>query len=138
MRIPFISAIAAGAVALGGCAYGDLGMGMGYGGGYGSYGYGSPYGYGYSSPYYGWYDNYPGTGDYVYNNYRQPYAMSTTQRSYWAARRPAVTTSTTTRTVSPNWSAFNNRRATATADRQARQEARDTRRQARQNTQQPK
>ena len=44
MRIPFISLIAGSALALGGCAYGDLGMGLGYGGGYSPYGsYGSPY-----------------------------------------------------------------------------------------------
>jgi hypothetical protein len=88
MRIPFITLIASSALALGGCAYGDLGLGAGagygnYGYGYGPYGsygspgYGSPYGYGYAgygsaygygspyggygsygSPYYGWYDNY--------------------------------------------------------------------------------
>ena len=59
MRIPFISLIAGSALALGGCAYGDLGMGLGYGGGYSPYGsYGSPYygtsygyGSGYGSPY---------------------------------------------------------------------------------------
>ena len=44
MRIPFISLIACSALALGGCAYGDMGLGLGYGGGYGPYGsYGSPY-----------------------------------------------------------------------------------------------
>ena len=56
MRIPFITLIAGGALALGGCAYGDLGMGLGYGGGYSPYGYGSSYygsSYGYGSPYYG-------------------------------------------------------------------------------------
>ena len=140
MRIPMFSAIAAGALALGGCAYGDLGMGLGYGGGYGGYGggyggygggyygagYGSPYGYGssgYGSPYYGWYNNYyyPGTGSYVYDSYRRPYAWNGTQQSYWSARRPAVTRTTTTRTVSPNWSTFNNRRAAnATARDQRR------------------
>ncbi len=42
MRIPYISALAAGALALGGCAdYYGLGYGGGYYGGYG--GYGSPY-----------------------------------------------------------------------------------------------
>jgi hypothetical protein len=148
MRIPMISAIAAGALALGGCAYGDLGMGLGYGGGYGSYGggyggygggygggyygagyygagYGSPYGYGssgYGSPYYGWYNNYyyPGTGSYVYDSSRRPYAWNGTQQSYWTARRPAVTATTTTRTVSPNWSTFNNRRAANASARDQR------------------
>ena len=47
MRIPYISLVAAGALALGGCAYDGLGLGLGYGSPY----YGS--GYGYGSPYYG-------------------------------------------------------------------------------------
>ena len=76
MRIPYISLIAAGALTLGGCAYGDLGYSVGYGGGYGyggygynSYDYASQYYGGYGSPYYGWYDDYyyPGTGTYVYD-----------------------------------------------------------------------
>jgi hypothetical protein len=147
MRIPFISALAAGALALGGCAYGDIGMGLGYGGGYGygGYGYGSPYygaGYGYGSPYYGgygmsygsygspyygWYNDYyyPGTGYYVYDSYRRPYAMSTSQRAYWSQRSPALrTNSTTTKTVvKPNWSTFDRQQA-----RQERQQARQDRR----------
>jgi hypothetical protein len=145
MRIPFISALAAGALALGGCAYGDIGLGYGggyggyggygsYGAGYGSYygaGYGSPYGYGsygYGSPYYGWYDNYyyPGTGYYVYDSYRRPYAMSTSQRQYWSQRSPALATTTTTRTrVQPNWGAFT-RKSSA-----ERQQVRDERQQTR-------
>ena len=126
MRIPFISMIAVGAVALGGCAYGDLGglgVGLGYGNGYGGYGYGSPYygasygygspyygGYGYGSPYYGggygsyygWNNGYyyPGSGYYVYDSYRRPYAMTTTQRQYWSTRSPALRTTSTT-TVRP-------------------------------------
>jgi hypothetical protein len=153
MRIPMFSAIAAGALALGGCAYGDLGMGLGYGGGYGGYGggygsygygspygggyygagYGSPYGYGssgYGSPYYGWYNNYyyPGTGAYVYDSYRRPYSWNGTQQSYWSARRPAMSgTTTTTRTVSPNWSTFNNRRAANTSARGQRAQAQQQR-----------
>ena len=104
MRIPFISLIAAGALALGGCAYGDMVYGLGYGGGYGltatmaalitapamataSAGYGGygPYyggygGYGGYGRRYGWYDDYyyPGTGIYVYDSYRRPHAMTTT------------------------------------------------------------
>ena len=150
MRIPFISALAAGALALGGCAYGDLGVGLGYGGGYGSYGgyggygYGSPYygagyggygyggygSYGYGSPYYGWYDNYyyPGTGYYVYDAYRRPYAMTTTQRQYWSQRSPALRTTSTRTTVKPNWSGYTTR---ATTTRDQRQQARDERQQAR-------
>jgi hypothetical protein len=146
MRIPFISALAAGALALGGCAYGDLGVGLGYGGGYGSYGgyggygYGSPYygagygggygSYGYGSPYYGWYDNYyyPGTGYYVYDSYRRPYAMTTTQRQYWAKRSPALLSSSTRTTVKPNWSGYTARSTTRDQRKQARDERRSNRR----------
>jgi hypothetical protein len=158
MRIPFITALAAGALALGGCAYGDLGMGLGYGGGYGSYGggyYGSGYGsgyygagYGYSpysyggygnygSPYYGWYNDYyyPGSGYYVYDSYRRPYAMTTSQRQYWSTRSPALRTTTTRTRVSPNWSGFTRTstdrqqtRATRVQQRSDRQQARETRR----------
>jgi hypothetical protein len=154
MRIPFISLTAAAALALGGCAYGDLGMGLGgyggygsgyggYGSGYGygspyygaSYGYGSPYygsSYGYSSPYYGWNNNYyyPGTGAYVYNSYRQAYPMSTTQRAYWSSRQPVATRgATTTRTA--NWSGFNRRANNNTvADRQTARENRQAAHQA--------
>jgi hypothetical protein len=172
MRIPFISMIAAGALALGGCAYGDLGLGgygspyyssgygspyysnygypgsgisigVGYGSGYGGYGYGSPYygGYGYGSPYggglgsyYGWNSGYyyPGTGYYVYDSYRRPYAMTTSQRQYWSTRSPALrTTGTTTTTgVKPNWSAFS-KRQTARAQRQAASTERKTAREQR-------
>ena len=106
-------------------------------GGYGGYGYGSPYygGYGYGSPYYGWYDDYyyPGTGYYVYDSYRRPHAVTTTQRAIGRrarqrcsdARAPAHEAS------APNWSGFNRqrhgrpRRAPADADERA---APDTRR----------
>ena len=65
MRIPMISLMAAGALALGGCTdmygYNGLGVGVGYGGGYGGYGggYGS---YGYGSPYGGYYGSSYGYG----------------------------------------------------------------------------
>jgi hypothetical protein len=109
MRIPLISLVAAGALALGGCAYGDAGygLGLGYGGGYG-YGYNSGYnynagygGYGYGSPYYGWYDNYyyPGTGYYVYDSYRQPHRWNDRQRAYWSSHRSHSGTT--------NWSGYN-------------------------------
>jgi len=135
MRIPFISLAAAGALALGGCTYGGLGLGMGYGDGYGGYGYGSPY-YGsyYGSPYYnsgyygglgygyspfGWYNNYyyPGTGYYVYDQYRRPRAMTISERQYWLMRARAAanrtgTTSTTTVRNRANWSGFRTRAAT--------------------------
>jgi hypothetical protein len=167
MRIPYISLVAAGAIALGGCAYDGLGMGLGYGSDpyYGGYGYGSPYGgygygyggptvsigyssgyggyygspyyggYGYGSPYYGWYDNYyyPGTGYYVYDSYRRPYAMTTTQRQYWSTRSPALRTNTSTRTnVRANWSAFDRKQARQTA-REQRQQAIEDRRANRHN-----
>jgi hypothetical protein len=125
MRIPYISLLAAGALSLGGCAYGYGGYG-GYGGfgGYGgssisigySSGYYDPwyggYGYGYGSPYYGWYDNfyYPGTGYYVYDTYRRPHRMSSRQQSYWSRRSPALRTSGTTHhRVRANWSGFDHR-----------------------------
>jgi hypothetical protein len=150
MRIPYISLLAAGALALGGCSYGGLGLGLGYGGGYGSYGYGSPYyGYGYGSPYYGggygygagygsyygssfgspfgWYDNYyyPGSGYYVYDSYRRPHAMTTTQRTYWTSRSPALRSSGTRTSVRPNWSGFNRHTTTRAQRQQARQERRN-------------
>ena len=108
-----ILALAAG-VSLGGCAYGGLGLGsgygspygygnpygsgisysIGYGNGYSPYGYGySPYGYGYSPygygmPYYGWYNDfyYPGTGYYVYDSNRQPRVWSDAEKAYWTQR----------------------------------------------------
>ena len=114
MRIPFITLIAGSALALGGCAYGGLGIGPWlrrrlrtlrllwqpyYGAGYGSArrygGYGAYYGgYGYGSPYYGWYDDYyyPGTGYYVYDSYRRPHAMTRPQRSILDKRRRRLAT----------------------------------------------
>jgi hypothetical protein len=93
MRIPYISILAAGALALGGCAYGGFGYGVGYGGGgyYGDYGYGAPYfGYGYGAydPF-GWYGDYyyPGTGIYIYDAQRRRHAWSDDQRHYWEGRR---------------------------------------------------
>lgn len=115
MRILHISLAAAGALALGGCDYGN-----GYGGYDVGLGYGSPYygGYsgGYYEPYYGWYGDYyyPGTGIYVYDTYRRPYAMTETQRTYWTQRQPRMRTSTTTTAgarvaARENWSGFNRR-----------------------------
>ena len=75
---------------------------------------------------------YPGTGYYVYDTYRQPHVMTTTQRQYWASRSPALrSTNTTTRTaLRPNWSGFN--RQTAQARQTAREERQTTREQHRQ------
>lgn len=127
MRIPYISLLAAGALALGGCAYGDLGVGMGYGGlgGYYGTGYGYPYGpyggygaypgyyggFGYGMPYYGWYDDayYPGTGIYVYDSYRRPRVWSDRERHYWTSRQQSIRTSGTGTRVQANWSGFDRR-----------------------------
>ena len=126
MRLSLISAVAAGAVALGGCAYGDFGVGLGYGDygygyspyyGYGNSGYGyGPYGgYGAYPGYYGgfgypfgWYDNfyYPGTGFYVYDSYRRPRLWTSRERSYWTSRQ-RTTTTTRTAVTTPNFSGFN-------------------------------
>ena len=157
MRIPYISLLAAGALALGGCAYGDLGLGFGAGyGGFGGYygtGYGYPYGpyggygtypgyyggFGYGTPY-GWYDNYyyPGSGLYVYDSYRHPYLMTSTQRSYWSRRARTLGTSgsTTTTASRENWSGFDRSQARAEvqarqAERQADRAQRDAERQQR-------
>ena len=133
MRISLIGTIAAGALALGGCAYGYGDYGLGYG--YNDYGYGSPYyGYGYNYgpyggygaypgyyggfgyPYYGWYDDsyYPGTGIYVYDSYRRPRVWSDRERTYWTSRQKAATTTTTTSgtrntRLTQNWSGFSQR-----------------------------
>ena len=158
MRIPFITLIAGSALALGGCAYGGLGLGMGYGDPYYSgYGYGSPYDYGggcygcyngYGSPYgyggygygapYGWYDNYyyPGTGYYVYDSARRPYAMTPLQKAYWSKRSPALTstatTSGTTRTATTTRTVKPNWSSfDRKATRDARTSDRETRRTAR-------
>jgi hypothetical protein len=89
MRIPYLSLLAASALALGGCAgnLGGLGVGIGYGGGYGGYDgygpyggygpyYGGSYGYGYGSSY-GYGSRYGGYGygydDPWYRGYRSPY-----------------------------------------------------------------
>ena len=114
MRIPYISLIAAGALTLGGCAYGDLGygVGLGYGGGYydspyyGAYGpyggYGAYPGYygGFGAPF-GWYDDYyyPGAGVFVYDSYRRPHRWSSRERDYWTSHQTSGTHTT-------NWSGF--------------------------------
>jgi hypothetical protein len=128
MRLSFITLLAGSAIALGGCAYGDLGLGLGYGSGYGNYGYGnygygsSYYGSGYGSgygygpyggygaypgyyggygSYYGWNDNYyyPGSGTYVYDSYRRPHVWSNNQRSYWTSRQQQALRNSGTRRV---------------------------------------
>ena len=118
MRIPYISLVAAGALALGGCAYDSYGMGFGYGAGYGGYygdyggSYYSDYAYGYGAPYFGWYDDfyYPGTGIYVYDSYRRPHRWNDRQRGYWTGRQREVMRSGHNATVRENWSGFSRRR----------------------------
>jgi hypothetical protein len=139
MRFYLAPLVAASALALGGCGYYDGvygGAGYGYNDySYRDYGYYNPYSYsGFGYPYsygsyYGWYGDsyYPGTGLYVYDTYRRPRLMTSTQRSYWMSRQPRTVTATSTvrtQSVRPNWSAFN-RGATVQAQRQAmRQERR--------------
>lgn len=146
MRVPFISLLAAGALALGGCAYGDLGVGYGSGygsygyGGYGSYGdygrygggygylgtaYGYPYGT-YGSSYYGWNDGYyyPGTGYYVYDSYRQPHTWTSSQRDYWTNRQKAYSSAVQKQTrraptLRQDWSGFTQQQTTDRATRKA-------------------
>jgi hypothetical protein len=152
MRAPLATLIlAAAGLSLGGCAYGDLGVGLGYGdpygygygpyggygydpydygyGGYGSYGYGSPYFGGYYGSPFGWYDNYyyPGTGYYVYDTYRRPHVWSDAQRRYWSQRmQSSRTAGTTTTTVvtRPNWSGFSRRSQAGTSDWQSARQQR--------------
>lgn len=113
MRIPYISLVAAGALALGGCAYDGFGggIGLGYGGGYGGYygDYGYPYyGGAYGMPYFGWYDDfyYPGTGFYVYDTYRRPHRWNDRQRDYWMGRQQTWRSHSGNTAIHDNWSGF--------------------------------
>jgi hypothetical protein len=123
MRARLAILIAAAGLSVGGCAYNGLGVGLGYGDPYG-YGYGpysgygayDPYfdytygrpGYGYSMPY-GWYGGYyyPGTGYYVYDQYRNPFYWTDIQRRHWESQPHH---SSWTRA---NWSAFAQHRSGA-------------------------
>ena len=124
------------ASSLAGCAYGDLGYGLGYGGGYGSYGYGYDpyYGGGYGSygydPYYGggygygayspfgWYGDYyyPGSGIYVYDRHRSRHVWNSDQQRYWSDRRnhwhdhSGAGTTTGTQVSGQNWGGFDRSR----------------------------
>jgi hypothetical protein len=89
-------ALAAG-LSLAGCSvyddgYGYGGISVGYGhGGYGYYDqYYDPYwDYYAATPYWGWYDGYyyPGTGIYIYDQWRRPFRWSDRHRRYWSDRR---------------------------------------------------
>jgi hypothetical protein len=108
-----------------GYGYSPYGYGASYSPyGYGSsFGYGSGFGYGYGSPYYGWNDGfyYPGTGYYVYDQYRRPHRWTDAQRRYWEQRRQARRSDagTTQTQVVQNWSGF----STRNADRTIRQQS---------------
>ena len=149
MRLRLAAAALAATFSLSACAYGGgyPGVSVGYGnyGGYGS-GYYDPYAGGYS-PYgynnvgyggyggygsqYGWYDGYyyPGTGYYVYDQYRRPRVWSQSQRQYWVrthqrSRTPSLRVKNAT--AAPNWTGFNRtsqvsteRRAQVRVDRRA-------------------
>ena len=111
MRIPYISMLAAGALALGGCAYG--GYGLGYGGYYGDYGYGyaTPYyGYGYGAydPF-GWYGDYyyPGTGVFVFDSSHHRHRWDRDQQRYWSSRRTQWESRSGHHWSGENWSGFN-------------------------------
>jgi hypothetical protein len=117
MRIPYISLLAAGALALSGCAYDMYGSPYGYGYGYGpasslsiGVGYGGGYygGYGYSYDPFGWYGDYyyPGSGIYVYDSYRRPHVWSSGQRDYWTSRRSTWENRSGTTWSGSNWSDY--------------------------------
>jgi len=91
------------AVGYGGGAYGD---GYGYSDPYGGYGYAGGYGY---PSYFGWYGDYyyPGTGIYVYDQYRRPYRWNDTQRRYWEGRRNGYRGD---RSVRNDWNGFDRSR----------------------------
>jgi hypothetical protein len=111
MRIPYISILAAGTLALGGCAYGDYGYGggYGYGGYYGDYGYGAPY-YGYGGAYepFGWYGDYyyPGVGIYVFDRNHHRHRWSGDQQRYWSGRRTQWQSHSGAAVTRENWSGF--------------------------------
>ena len=117
MRIPYISLLAAGALALGGCAD-YYGGGLGYGSYYGGYGgyYGSPYdggyyGYGYGYDPFGWYGDYyyPGVGVYVYDTHHNRHYWDDSQQRYWSGRRSQYQSHTGHTWNSANWSGYNHR-----------------------------
>ena len=121
MRIPNISMLAAGALALGGCAYGGLGYGVGYGGYYGDYGYGAPY-YGYDYGAYdpfGWYGDYyyPGAGVFVFDSSHHRHRWDRDQQRYWTSRRTQWESHSGRHWSGHNWSGFNRH---GTGDRTSR------------------
>jgi hypothetical protein len=127
----------AGGLSLGACAYDD---GYSYGGlsvGYGSAGYDDYFyddyyhgGLGYSPSYFGWYNGfyYPGTGIYVYDQYRRPHRWNDSHRRYWSERQRTFRgydNRAERRELRDNWRDFRTERRTD--DRAFRQERRDDR-----------
>lgn len=104
-------------------SYSSVSFGIGSGGYYDPY-YddyyrGSRYGRGYE-PYYGWNRGfyYPGTGYYVYDQYRRPHRWNDHQRRYWEDRRRGYRGE-----VRDNWREFRQERRVD--NRRYRQERRD-------------
>src|SRR5687768_164212 len=102
MRLRPLALAFASAVSLSACSsyYDDYGYGYGHGYGGVSVGYGIGYGNGYgysdpywayygSNPYWGWYNNfyYPGTGIYIYDQWRRPFRLGDVHRRFWRQRR---------------------------------------------------
>ncbi|HLL59218.1 MAG TPA: hypothetical protein VK391_04930 [Allosphingosinicella sp.] len=124
----------------GGYGYGGLSVGYGTAGyydpyyddyHYGSrYGRGYGYGYGYAPTYYGWNNGfyYPGTGYYVYDQYRRPYRWNSQQQRYWQDRYRTFRGADSRqdrRELRENWQGFRQERRTD--DRAYRQERRTDR-----------
>lgn len=118
-RLALAGLVAGVGLATAGCTdgYGYSGLSVGYGTagyGYDGYGYdggyGGVYGYGYPS-YSGWYSNYyyPGTGVYVYDQYRRPYRWNNDQQRYWQNRRGTYRGDRDG--IRDNWGAFTRRNA---------------------------
>jgi hypothetical protein len=119
MRIPYISLLAATALALGGCAYdygyGGYGSYVGVGGYYGGpyYSYGGPYyGYDYGYDPFGWYGDYyyPGVGIYVYDRDRHRRVWDNDQQRYWSSRETQYRSRTGRAMTREDWSRFNRNR----------------------------
>lgn len=102
-------------VSLGACATYGSGYGGGYGygnSGYGNSGYGSGISVTYTGGnYYGWNGDYyyPGSGYYVYDNYRRPYRWNNVQQRYWSDRQ-SQWRQHYRRAPRKNWSDFGRRR----------------------------
>lgn len=113
--------------------YGYSGLGVGYGAAYGGDPYYDGYGGGWgggglANAYYGWNNNfyYPGTGVYVYDQYRRPHRWNGAQQRYWQGRRNGWGD----RDVRANWGDF--RRDVSRELRDYRGDVRDARRDFRQ------